>query len=900
MKGGAAMRGAFVAVIGSLLSCLVSSGALSTAPPKGAALEDQLSAFLQSGTKLDDMKPTNPLFPLRQYPLLATTAFVVFEDRPQLLKNYYPALSDMVLDRFKGEHVAANGLFRDAVPGASPGQLSPALNALADLELWSLSLIAWRVGAYEDALDLRAWSNKLSETMTTTFFDPAAEGFYPINADGRFIPDLSPGELLPLAVNRSLGDNAVARVIEGFASRGSPLLEGGRGFRGELWDDAALRPLINDLLSRSLGGDNAVRRIVGGDPWNGPWAAPTDVTAWTAYWRDNPAAVNRLFPDWRVIATIVNLTLLLERESLVDAADMAAFKGEIDTIATALTAKETSLDSYGQTIATANQLLGRLSRFSDLTSSDSDRWRMIDGAKWLTLSPRTKRLIQEACPGAIDDVMRAKAELSRRLAESAGIALDVELPKRPVSVGRPIDFHAVLSSSREKIDISQLILQIGEIRWKPVGADVVVSLGPGLSPFAYDESFALPGTTEPGVVTLPLFADFVCGGRRIEIHRIESLTIATAYDVSFDLPEGHRVGASPLPVEIAVRLSPDHDIQGTLEGTFLHELRSRPVLPAKFLLKGGSDHTDLNVSFSAPADLAPGRYPVSLTVTLDGRALASFDDELVKPMRWLYLAPLTAAENVLAKGPRYQTDLLKTYKTVDGRIARWRETPSEATDSEGALRPQRIPGTAPNGCMLLYTVIDSPMRMKLQWRLSTKNTTALWLNSEPLRSAPGSREDEMTGPLELRKGPNSFLIAVCMKRSPEPIVFELSDENGLPATSLGNELQNIVEGYEKLGEPEEPKHAEAPAPDRVREITITYESADATEVSVIGSFNNWDPGITPMKKVGLKRWTAQLFLAPGHYSYKFLVNRKVKIVDPSCALSEPDGFGGNNSVLEVR
>ena len=894
------MSGVVLVAFGILLSCLVPGGAFSTAPPAEPALKDQLSAFLKSGRNLEYIKPTQPLYPVSAYPLLATTAFLMFEDEPALLKSSYPALSGMVLGRFKGEHLTANGLLRSSTGASTRGEkLSPELNALAVLELYSLQLIAWRVAAYEDALDLRAWANRLSENVTRTFFDPGADGFYPVDADGRFVPTLSPGELLPLAVNRSLGQNAVPRVIEAFTAR-SRAAANEQGFTGELWDDPALRPLVLSLLARTLGGDGELLGIIKAASAQGGARAPSAMTAWTDYWREDPAAVNRLFPDWRVVSTLVNLTLLLERESLLNADDMSRLKGGVDSLASALSAEQTSLDSYGATIATANRLLGQISRLSELIASNRDRWRMVDVTKWLTLSPRTKRLIEEACPVSIDDIMRAKAELSQRLSETTGIALDVELPSRPVSVGRPIEFHASLSSSRDTVDISRLILQIGENRWKPVGSDVVVSLGPELAPFTYSESFALPATTEPGVVTLPVFADFLCRGRRIEIRRIESVAIATAYDVAFELPEGRRLGESPVPVEIAIRLAPDHDLQGALEGTFLRELSSRPVLPAKFLLKGGSRLTNLTVNFTGPKNLAPGRYPFTLTLTLDGRPLATFDDELIRPFRWLYLAPMTTSENILTKGPRYQANLLKPYKTADGGAVRWRETPPEVTDSAGALRPERIPGTVPNKCMLLYTVVDAPTRMRVQWTLSTKNTAALWLNSEPLVPGLGPHQDEITGPVELRKGTNSFLLAVCMRRTPEPIVFEVSDENGLPATALENDLQMIVDGFEKLAEPEEPKHEEALAAERVRVITINYESSEATEVSIIGSFNNWDPDGTPMKRVGMKRWTANLFLAPGRYPYKFFVDRKLKIVDPNCKISEPDGFGGSNSVLEVR
>jgi hypothetical protein len=43
-----------------------------------------------------------------------------------------------------------------------------------------------------------------------------------------------------------------------------------------------------------------------------------------------------------------------------------------------------------------------------------------------------------------------------------------------------------------------------------------------------------------------------------------------------------------------------------------------------------------------------------------------------------------------------------------------------------------------------------------------------------------------------------------------------------------------------------------------------------------------------------------LHLRAGKYPYKFLVNKKQKIADPANAIAEPDGFGGSNSILEVK
>jgi 1,4-alpha-glucan branching enzyme len=75
---------------------------------------------------------------------------------------------------------------------------------------------------------------------------------------------------------------------------------------------------------------------------------------------------------------------------------------------------------------------------------------------------------------------------------------------------------------------------------------------------------------------------------------------------------------------------------------------------------------------------------------------------------------------------------------------------------------------------------------------------------------------------------------------------------------------------------------------------------DASEVSVIGEFNNWAPDAGQMRKKGTGRWTVTLILPRGSYQYKFLIDRKTKITDPSNENVEPDGFGGMNSVLTVR
>ena len=73
---------------------------------------------------------------------------------------------------------------------------------------------------------------------------------------------------------------------------------------------------------------------------------------------------------------------------------------------------------------------------------------------------------------------------------------------------------------------------------------------------------------------------------------------------------------------------------------------------------------------------------------------------------------------------------------------------------------------------------------------------------------------------------------------------------------------------------------------------------DAREVFLVGDFNNWNHRADRMtKRQGEFRKSKRL--APGEYSYKFLVDGEWH-TDPSAARQTPNEFGTLNSVIEVR
>ena len=70
-------------------------------------------------------------------------------------------------------------------------------------------------------------------------------------------------------------------------------------------------------------------------------------------------------------------------------------------------------------------------------------------------------------------------------------------------------------------------------------------------------------------------------------------------------------------------------------------------------------------------------------------------------------------------------------------------------------------------------------------------------------------------------------------------------------------------------------------------------------VSVVGSFNGWDPKADPLQKQDNGTFTTRTHLAPGTYQYKYLINGNHWTQDPKTSESTYDGFKGQNSIITI-
>lgn len=83
-------------------------------------------------------------------------------------------------------------------------------------------------------------------------------------------------------------------------------------------------------------------------------------------------------------------------------------------------------------------------------------------------------------------------------------------------------------------------------------------------------------------------------------------------------------------------------------------------------------------------------------------------------------------------------------------------------------------------------------------------------------------------------------------------------------------------------------------------VTFYCDAPQARAVSVIGDFNQWNPGAHPMKRMPDGRWVLRLDLPHGHYRYLFLVDGQPRL-DPRAhgTVREPNEWLDAASLLEV-
>lgn len=83
-----------------------------------------------------------------------------------------------------------------------------------------------------------------------------------------------------------------------------------------------------------------------------------------------------------------------------------------------------------------------------------------------------------------------------------------------------------------------------------------------------------------------------------------------------------------------------------------------------------------------------------------------------------------------------------------------------------------------------------------------------------------------------------------------------------------------------------------------KRVSFSYAGPAAQSVLLAGDFTGWQQAALSLKRDKNGVWKKAVFLAPGRYEYRFVVDGEWRD-DPACASRQANQFGGENCVLIV-
>ena len=90
-----------------------------------------------------------------------------------------------------------------------------------------------------------------------------------------------------------------------------------------------------------------------------------------------------------------------------------------------------------------------------------------------------------------------------------------------------------------------------------------------------------------------------------------------------------------------------------------------------------------------------------------------------------------------------------------------------------------------------------------------------------------------------------------------------------------------------------------PAAPSEQMMKFVFVNPSASSVAIVGDFNDWEEGGSPLRREEKGVWAITIPLAPGRYHYTFVVDGTQWVADPFAPRTLEDDFGRPNSVITV-
>ncbi|MCA1743468.1 MAG: isoamylase early set domain-containing protein [Desulfonatronovibrio sp.] len=88
--------------------------------------------------------------------------------------------------------------------------------------------------------------------------------------------------------------------------------------------------------------------------------------------------------------------------------------------------------------------------------------------------------------------------------------------------------------------------------------------------------------------------------------------------------------------------------------------------------------------------------------------------------------------------------------------------------------------------------------------------------------------------------------------------------------------------------------------DETFHVLFSFDNPDVDSVSIMGSFNDWNPAGYVLRQSNDGIWTITIPLPKGSHEYAFVINDEQIVPDPDALLFKDDGFGSVNSMIVIE
>jgi hypothetical protein len=501
----------------------------------------------------------------------------------------------------------------------------------------------------------------------------------------------------------------------------------------------------------------------------------------------------------------------------------------------------------------------------------------------------------------IETLRDAETTIAQTKTQTEGFGIAVTLQKEQTTPGAPVKIKCALSSMTHPLAVSSVVIFRDQAIDTLLSTNQQLEIEPGAPPHEIEYMLPTPvGTTSTiHLLRFSIEIRFANGDRhRFHWRRGIYVTEPLSYSVSF--PNGTALAGGSVPIKIDVN-------KHTKTGAVIHAEWYSPAglrpKEGRSIEKWMSEHTDestLDLNILVPAPCRPGAFPFTLKLFANGTDLGTVQSSLFKHYQWLFVGPFAEKLNALdaTYPPESRINLLETYAGA-GRQLSWMPLPNPAYGDGGTIL---LGNYLPSGSVgFLYTVVHSELERAITVVLGSYAPTVMYLNGDEImrtRGAQGGTElaSNRTSVI-LSEGMNNILLKVLSHGNPAAFL-QLGEEQDMTSDEFNNNLWELVDGYKELtrrgndpsGHSGETQHR----------VTLTYNNPNANSVAVVGNFNGWSPANSTMHRNKYGDWEINLYLAPGRYAYRFLLNNSEEILDPTSSDQEPDGYGSQNSVLMVQ